>query len=50
MLANAHCSRRSRVLPSTVITRGRHKGKGKNPSLPTLYRTLAEAAAQRADT
>ncbi|MFF0626763.1 hypothetical protein [Streptomyces sp. NPDC004296] len=32
----------------TVITRGKHKGK--HPSLPTLYRTLAEAAAQRTDT
>lgn len=31
----------------TVITRGKHKGK--HPSLPTLYRTLAEAAAQGTD-
>ncbi|MFI7345308.1 recombinase family protein [Streptomyces sp. NPDC049936] len=36
------------IQQKTVITRGKHKGK--NPSLPTLYRTLAEAAAQRTDT
>ncbi|MFF2922649.1 recombinase family protein [Streptomyces celluloflavus] len=32
------------IQQKTVITRGKH------PSLPTLYRTLAEAAAQRTDT
>ncbi|MFF9402306.1 recombinase family protein [Streptomyces sp. NPDC014744] len=36
------------IQQKTVITRGKHKGK--HPSLPTLYRTLAEAAAQRTDT
>ncbi|MEU7688342.1 recombinase family protein [Streptomyces spectabilis] len=30
------------IQQKTVITRGRHKGR--HPSLPTLYRTLAEAA------
>ncbi|MER6106299.1 hypothetical protein ABT115_29510 [Streptomyces sp. NPDC001832] len=35
------------IQQKTVITRGKHKGK--HPSLPTLYRTLAEAAEQRSD-